>query len=230
MLGFVAALKEELAPLLAAASIRKEEVRGGRSFLLGEVWGCEAVLVVSNPCKVAAATTTTTLLECFGVTELFVLGFCGALFPTLRRGDVLVATELWQHDVRPSKRFEPFEIPFSGRRWFDTEAQRRGALSGLGPTAGIEGKVVLGPLATGDEFVSGEEAKARVREALPHAMAVDMESAAVGQVAHEHGVPVTVLRVVSDGCGPDALDDLLRSQSDRAIGGACTALLHALLG
>ncbi len=55
-----------------------------------------------------------------------------------------------------------------------------------------------GQVATGDEFIEGE-LKAEVRRRTPSAVCVDMEGAAVAQVCHEFGgVPLCVVRAISD--------------------------------
>jgi adenosylhomocysteine nucleosidase len=59
-------------------------------------------------------------------------------------------------------------------------------------------RVHTGQVATGDEFIEGE-LKAVVRRRTPGAMCVDMEGAAVAQVCHElGGVPLCVIRAISD--------------------------------
>jgi adenosylhomocysteine nucleosidase len=55
-----------------------------------------------------------------------------------------------------------------------------------------------GQVATGDEFIEGD-LKDIVRTRAPAAVCVDMEGAAVAQVCHElGGVPLCVVRAISD--------------------------------
>jgi len=46
--------------------------------------------------------------------------------------------------------------------------------------------------------VATEADSAALRAALPEALAVDMESAAVAQVCHDCGLPFAVVRTISD--------------------------------
>jgi adenosylhomocysteine nucleosidase len=74
------------------------------------------------------------------------------------------------------------------------------ALTGLHFGEPIE----LGPgpvLASGDVFVSGGEPRARL---AARADLVDMEGYAVARVAREFGLPVTLVKEVSDSAGDDA--------------------------
>ena len=58
--------------------------------------------------------------------------------------------------------------------------------------------VHVGQIATGDEFIHGD-LKEVVRSRTPDAICVDMEGAAVAQVCLEHGgVPLCVIRAISD--------------------------------
>jgi len=55
-----------------------------------------------------------------------------------------------------------------------------------------------GLIVSGDRFVSSAAESAALREALPDALAVEMEGAAMAQVCSDFGCPLTVLRTISD--------------------------------
>ena len=62
-------------------------------------------------------------------------------------------------------------------------------------------RVHLGEVATGDTFVDAVALDAlplRWRERIEASAAVDMESAAWAEAASPHGIPVTVVRIISD--------------------------------
>ncbi len=70
--------------------------------------------------------------------------------------------------------------------------------------------VHTGQVATGDEFIEGA-LKDVVRRRTPLAVCVDMEGAAVAQVCHElGGVPLCVVRAISDLAGGTASVDFPR--------------------
>lgn len=64
-----------------------------------------------------------------------------------------------------------------------------------------EVRVLDGDVVSGDVFVDAERV-AGVRAAFPQALATDMESAALAQVAHRFGVPFLSVRGISDLCSP----------------------------
>jgi adenosylhomocysteine nucleosidase len=144
-------------------------------------------------------------------------GIAGALHDDLAIGDVVVASELVQHDLAgPPEMFARSEIPLLGVVELATDAPLTAAAveaaadflgDGFGAVVGPQvleelgigrPSVRVGQVATGDEFIEGV-LKQIVRERAPAAMCVDMEGAAVAQVCHElGGVPLCVVRAISD--------------------------------
>ncbi|MBM3344794.1 MAG: hypothetical protein FJY56_22200 [Betaproteobacteria bacterium] len=73
-----------------------------------------------------------------------------------------------------------------------------GALLASAAGAQRPSRVWLGAIATGDQVIGTREARARVLEAVPGALCVEMEGAAAAQDCHEFGVPFACLRMISD--------------------------------
>ena len=71
-------------------------------------------------------------------------------------------------------------------------------------------RVWRGLVASGDQFFAHPEAVAALRARLPDTLAVEMESAAIAQICHEHGVPFAVARVISDPADHTAAVDFAR--------------------
>lgn len=189
--------------------------RGGRTFWRGELQGCAVVLALSRVGKVAAATTATTLIEAFGVTRIVFTGVAGGVGPGVQVGDVVVASELVQHDMDASPLFPRYEIPLSGQRAMACDGALTALLleaTHLGLTraaahfevdnyAGTR-QVHVGLIATGDQFVASASASAQLVSDLQAAgllpLAVEMEGAAVAQVCADYGVPFAAVRTISD--------------------------------
>jgi adenosylhomocysteine nucleosidase len=58
--------------------------------------------------------------------------------------------------------------------------------------------VHLGLVASGDRFVSSDAESRALRLALPGALAVEMEGAAIAQVCYDYAVPFGAVRTISD--------------------------------
>lgn len=224
-------MPQEVADLAAAVTSPEIIARAGRRYVRGRLFGHDVVLVHSLCGKVAAATTATDLIAHFGVGEIVFTGVAGRVRADLHVGDVVVATELLQHDMNAEPLFPRYEIPLSGRSRHPADPRRRAAAVAAA-TAFLHGdlaaaatphavrvagldrrtpRVVEGVIASGDQFFAAHAAVEQLRRELPDVVCVEMEGAAVAQVAHDFGVPVTVIRTISDGGDDDAASDFMES-------------------
>jgi adenosylhomocysteine nucleosidase len=73
-----------------------------------------------------------------------------------------------------------------------------------------------GLVASGDRFVSSADESRTLRQALPDALAVEMEGAAMAQVCHDHGLPFAGVRLISDRADDAAHVDFMRFIRDVA--------------
>ena len=226
-IGLVAAMHQELAAVLERLPDEQRQRVAGRDFWLGHWHGHAVVAVLSGVGKVAAATTATVLAERFGVGAVVFTGTAGGLGPGVCVGDVVVADAFVQHDMDASPLFPRFEVPLYGKSRFDTDAglSSRGAqaaeavLAHAGDTLGADAvvefalhqpRVHTGLILSGDRFVATSAESAALRQALPEALAVEMEGAAVAQVCHDWGLPFAALRTISDRADDAAHVDFMR--------------------
>ena len=225
--GIVAALHPELAAVLARLPDEQRQRVAGRDFWRGHWHGHEVVAVLSRVGKVAAATTATALIERFGARRIVFTGTAGGLAEGVAVGDLVVAGALLQHDMDASPLFPRFEVPLTGLARFATDATLSARLADaaravaarstelLGADAVAEfalhaPRVHTGLLASGDRFVATGAESAALRQALPDALAVEMEGAAVAQVCHDYGVPFAAVRTISDRADDAAHVDFTR--------------------
>jgi adenosylhomocysteine nucleosidase len=224
-LAIVSAMHEELAAVLALMAGAQQHRVAGREFAVGKLHGHEVVVVLSRIGKVAAATTATVLLERFGVSQMLFTGVAGGLATQARVGDVVVATEFLQYDMDAAPLFPTYEVPLYGLSHFKTDAAltaeielaaetvlQRGLLdaSTLHAFGMQQAQTHRGLILSGDRFVSTRAESQRLQQALPDALAVEMEGAAVAQVCHDYGVPFAAMRTISDRADDDAHADFLK--------------------
>lgn len=239
--AIVSAMDEELRGLrqhlAGAACVR----HAGREFWTGALAGAPVVLVLSRIGKVAAATTVATLLCAFDdVSRVVFTGAAGGLGEGVRVGDIVVADALVQHDMDASPLFPRFEVPLYGRSRFAVDAGMAAAVRSAAESmldavcaggACLDGglsqahldefdlvrpRVHTGLIVSGDRFVSSASECSALRAALPDALAVEMEGAAVAQVCADFGVPLAVVRTVSDRADDAAHVDFVRFIGDVA--------------
>lgn len=211
MIAIVAAMAEELAAILAAAqaqgSVRSQTV-AGRELHFATLNGRDVVLAQSGVGKVAAAATAAVLAQ--RAEAMIMVGTAGGLGGQVNPGDVVVATELLQHDLDARPLWDRWVSPSVGLARIPTDqaltaaltaaaaavcAQHRPDLTALGLSAPVAHR---GLIISGDIFVATVEGSQTLQAALPDALAVEMEGAALAQVCHTAGVPFGVARTVSD--------------------------------
>lgn len=215
--GVIGAMAEEVEHLHRHLDEEHRSVDARRTYRHGLLAGQRVTVVQSRIGKVAAALTAVSLIRDHHVDAIIFTGIAGALHGDLAIGDVIVADGLVQHDLAgPPELFARGEIPLLGVAELATDAALRTAAVAAaedyvagGLAASVSASVLadlgigqprvhVGQIATGDEFIEGD-LKAIVRRRAPAAIGVDMEGAAVAQVCHElGGVPLCVIRAISD--------------------------------
>ena len=67
-----------------------------------------------------------------------------------------------------------------------------------------------GLVISGDRFVATTAESRALQSALPEALAVEMEGAAIAQVCHDYGLPFAAVRTISDSADDAAHVDFTR--------------------
>jgi adenosylhomocysteine nucleosidase len=214
MFGILCATTEEIAALRARLDVEAEPERHGPTRVWrGRHGGQSLVLAQAGIGKVNAAAAATLLLSVFGATRLIFCGVAGGLDPDLPVGAVLLAERMAIHDygVMAGGRLTSTEsglIPLGAPELAALTPVAAGVAAILQRLAEvlrtqIEAPVRLGGIVTADYFLNCGE----TREALHArfaAQAIDMESGAVNQVAQAWGVPLYVIRTLSDLAGEES--------------------------
>jgi len=209
-LAIDSAMHQELAAVLALMPDERKQVVAGREFWCGHLHGHEVVAVLSRIGKVAAATTATALVERFSVDRIVFTGVAGGLAPGVERGDVVVADSFLQHDLDASPIFPRHEVPLYGKSRFATDPALSEQLARAVRRALPAAKMHRGLVVSGDRFVSTSQESRALQQALPDALAVEMEGAAIAQVCHDYGVSYAAVRTISDRADDEATGDFLQ--------------------
>lgn len=243
-LGVLAALPQELGDIveaMRAAGDMRTVTLGRRDYHAGTAHGVPCVVTLARVGKVAAAATASALIHVFGVDAMVFTGVAGGVGPGVRVGDIVVADSLMQHDMDASPLFPRYEVPLLERAGFPTHAPLADALAAacerfvaeagpaLGERFGFKApRVHRGLIISGDRFVSSESEVRALAAALPEAMAVEMEGAAMAQVCYEHDVPCAIVRTISDTADDHATASFTNFLTDIA-GAYSSGVLRAFL-
>ena len=223
-LGIIAALSEEVRHLGNALAVDDKIVRGSYSFRQGRLDDVPVVLVEAGIGKVNTALVATLLLDHFSCRSLLLTGVAGGIDPGLGIGDVVIADRLIQHDygaviAGDIKPFRPGVAPIGEARdrlgfdlAHDIRLRLQERLDGFTlpplPAAVTGGAprqptIRFGTILSGDQFINCETTRKRLFDRF-QAQAVEMEGAAVAQVAAQFNAPCVVVRCLSDLAGGES--------------------------
>lgn len=199
MIGILGAMREEVDAVISALQFRTTKTRGNREFHTGTLVGVPVVVVYSRIGKVAAASTTTTLLSEFDVHQVVFTGVAGSAGEKVKIGDVVVGTHLYHHDMDASPLYPRHQIPLLNTDRFHTDPELCRKLAAAASQHRGWNRVFQGAIASGDKFFASKAELEVVKQRLPDILCVEMEGAAAAQVCFEHQVPFAIFRTISDG-------------------------------
>jgi len=178
--AIVAALPEELAPLLGRTRVSRKLRLGRTRVSVGTLGRIQVVLAVTGDGAEPAERGLRALLEHFSVERLVLVGISGGLSPALVPGTLVAARAVW--DGRDT-------APPPDADWLDRLLSRE--------------RLIEGTIVSTERILCSAEEKAEVRASVPQAgpATVDLESAAYARVAAEKGVPYIAIRAVCDTAG-----------------------------
>ena len=200
-IGIIGAMQPEIENLIGMLKKPKMKNVGGQVFYYGTLERKSVAIVKCGIGKVYAAMTAESMILNFAPKLIVNTGVAGSLRSDLRQGDIVVASELCQHDMDTSALGDPKGF-VSGvdRVYFPADERARRLLAAA---KNGEYAVRFGVIATGDRFISTEEQKEAIVRDFS-ASACEMEGGAIAQVAFANRVPFCVIRAISDGADEDA--------------------------
>ena len=198
-LGIIGAMSIEIEALKAQMSDVTVKEHAGMTFYEGILEGLPVVLVVCGVGKVNAGICVQVLCDCFDVTHIVNTGVAGSLSAELDIGDFVIGSQAIYHDfdchtLNPD--YPVGQVPGLSVRAFpadDTLIQLAyEAACSIHPD-----HAQIGVVASGDQFVCDKAEKAKIVEDTG-ALCTEMEGAAISHAAWRNGVPVVVIRAISD--------------------------------
>lgn len=190
-LGIMGALPEEVDQIMGGLDEKRIEEYAGVEYHLGKRNGMHLVVCCGGMGKANAASTTQVLITKYEVDGILFSGIAGNMSSEIGIGDVVIGNEIFYHDAedRMIAQSAPFTALYKPDPLLRDAVEQGCRLTGV--------RYILGRIATGDQFIGDAEVKkAIVEKCKPDC--VEMEGAAVGQVAMRNNVPFAVLRAMSD--------------------------------
>ncbi|MBN1218825.1 MAG: 5'-methylthioadenosine/S-adenosylhomocysteine nucleosidase [Anaerolineae bacterium] len=208
IIGLIA-IRSEARPLLNSIDVTMSAEHIQARFHQGHLAGQPVVLAEVGPGKVQTAAVTQHLIDHYRTGLMVSCGSAGALSPALQIGDVILAKRITMHDVGlyANNRFQhlgfydythPDGLHFHRALVVDpallaTARQAAAALNWPRTPPAIH----IGGLASGDQVMADNVKKQWLYNTFD-ALAIDMESGAMAQVASLNQVPWLAIRAISD--------------------------------
>ncbi|HJV30744.1 MAG TPA: 5'-methylthioadenosine/S-adenosylhomocysteine nucleosidase [Bacillales bacterium] len=202
-IAIIGAMEEEVTLLRENIEGKKQEIVAGCEFTFGKMHGTEVILLKSGIGKVNAAMSTTILLEKYKPDYIINTGSAGGFNPILNVGDAVISSEVRHHDVDVTAfGYEYGQVPQLPAAFLADEKLVAIAESAAKEINEIQ--VVKGAIATGDSFMNDPVRVDFIRTKFDNLQAVEMEAAAIAQVAHQFNVPFVIIRSLSDIAGKES--------------------------
>ena len=174
----------------------------GRLVVSGLLDGHQVLLAHAGVGKVNAALSVVALADA-GAAGIVLVGVAGGL-ADVRVGDAVVATDLIQHDVDIQALGDQpgyiSDVPAGGASDPNLGDRLAAAALAIGAT------VHRGRIASGDQFIASPSKSQEIAQQFG-AIAVEMEGAAAAQACGQLGLPLAVLRWISDAADDHATTD-----------------------
>ena len=191
IIGILGAMPEEVDQLCALLDGVTIEPYAGVEYHQGYLGERRVVVCCAGMGKANAAATTQVLITKFGVDRIVFSGIAGNMSAHFGIGDVVVGRRVIYHDAQDDMLVQ--SAPFTAQYEGDPELVE----AALSACRAVGVRAIAGTIATGDQFV-GDTATKRAIEQRVHPDCVEMEGAAVSQIAAKNGVPCVILRAMSD--------------------------------
>lgn len=194
--GIIGAMEQEVTLLRDKIENRQTLSLAGCEIYTGTLNGVEVALLKSGIGKTAAALGTTLLLQLCKPDVVINTGSAGGLASTLKVGDIVVSDEVRYHDADVTAfGYAPGQMAGCPAA-FTADTKLIEATEQVIQQLNLN--AVRGLVVSGDAFINGGDALARIRSTFPQAVAVEMEATAIGHVCHQFAVPFVVVRAISD--------------------------------
>ena len=221
--GILGAMPDEVAQLCGRLAGVEVETCAGVEYHKGALGDKRVIVCCAGMGKANAAATVQLLITRFGADHIIFSGIAGNMSGEIGIGDVVVGRTVVYHDAEDSMiaQSAPFLTEYPGDPALVEAA--------LAVCAELGVKAIPGRIATGDRFIGDSATKAEIA-ARVHPDCVEMEGAAVMQIAGRNGVPCVVLRAMSDNADEAGREKLVVQQfSIESYVATATAIVAGML-
>lgn len=192
MIGIICALESEAKAVCSHMHDVEEKKLFNSIVWEGKINDKDVVVALSKVGKVQAAISTTLLLVHYPIEQIINVGVAGGLCENQNVLDVVIGTQVIQHDMDTSAVDGENGIG----AFFSCDKEKANQFANILTSMGE--KVWIGDVASGDVFVTKDNHLKRIKTLFPTCLCAEMEAGAIAQVCNEFDVPCLIVRALSD--------------------------------
>lgn len=197
-IGIICAMAIELEGIKNYMENKKEFTYAKMNFITGDVNNCKVVAVECGVGKVNAAMCAQVMIDKFSPDVIINSGVAGAVSRKVSLKDLVIATEVVEHDMNSSALGDPYgEITFPDENRIYFPCDQKTIINLAEACQEINTEVHTGVIASGDLFVYQVKQREKIAQRF-NALACEMEGASIGHVCFRNDVPFCVFRAISD--------------------------------
>lgn len=198
VIGIIGAMKEEVSALIGMLKEKETKTIAGRDFHYGKMEGKDVIVCQSGVGKVNMALCAQALIDEFHPDCLVNTGLAGALVDDIKIGEIVLATDTVEHDVKVEAFGYPIgQVPQMDIFAFPCDDSIRKTAKEACEYANPSLRVFEGRIVSGDEFIGDATRKIFLRDNFK-ALCCEMEGAALAHVCYLNKVSCLVFRIISD--------------------------------
>lgn len=226
MILIICPMKEELEALKGKITDKKEVTINDINGVEFDTKKGKCLAILGRIGKANIGFDLGTILSKYKVERIITLGVAGSLKKEIVPLNIVVANKVCYYDVdATSSNYKLGQLP-QEELYFECAKDFLDDLNKLNTTLTISKGLII----TGDSFATYKNMTKELLANFDDPLAVDMESATVGQIAHRLNIPFNVIRGISDNINEDleaqqdSFEEFLVLSSNRAA----AILMHLL--
>lgn len=229
MLGIIGALDIEIDGIRKMMTDVEEQTISKIKFFKGNINNKPCVVAQCGVGKVNAGMCTQTMILTYNPDAIINTGVAGAVNSELKIGDIVVSSDVVNHDIRVinddmenvDEIFPRGAIQFNDEMITKISANKKLAdnIFTVCKDSLENTNVYYGTVASGEQFISSRVARLDIANTF-NAYCCEMEGAAVGQVCYRNNKPFAIIRAISDTVSNNDLMDFEKFKclaSDKTI-------------
>ena len=216
-IGIIGAMEEEITGLRENFDVISAKNIVGLDFYMGKLENSSnsLVFVRCGTGKVNAAICAQILIDLYAVDSIVSIGVASGVANELAIGDVVLADTCVYHDFDTvALGDEPGEISRMTTSLFNADEELIRIIKEKCDE--LEYNALIGKVASGDQFVTGEETKNKIWS-LFKPLCIDMEATAIAHTCYLNKIPFVVLRAISEIVAQESPMDLEKVYADCAV-------------